>query len=90
MVGEVAGLFEHVRATGEWLRGHLEARGFEVRGAGLLLGVVVENAPALQTELLEKGFIVNAPNATTIRLAPPLIITQDELAPFIEEMETHS
>ncbi|MDV6238237.1 acetylornithine transaminase [Trueperella bernardiae] len=90
VVGEVAGLFEHVRATGEWLRGHLEARGFEVRGAGLLLGVVVENAPALQTELLEKGFIVNAPNATTIRLAPPLIITQDELAPFIEEMETHS
>lgn len=90
VVGEVAGLFEHVRATGEWLRGQLEARGSEVRGAGLLLGVVVENAPALQTELLEKGFIVNAPNATTIRLAPPLIITQDELAPFIEEMETHS
>ena len=61
-----------------------------VRGAGLLLGVVVKDAPALQAELLGRGFIVNAPNTTTIRLAPPLVITQDELAPFIEEMEKNS
>lgn len=90
VVGEVAGLLDHVRGTGQWLAGELEARGFEVRGAGLLLGVVVKDAPALQAELLDRGFIVNAPNTTTIRLAPPLVITQDELAPFIEEMEKHS
>ncbi len=90
VVGEVAGLLDHVRGTGQWLAGELEARGFEVRGAGLLLGVVVKDAPALQAELLGRGFIVNAPNTTTIRLAPPLVITQDELAPFIEEMEKHS
>lgn len=90
VVGEVAGLLDHVRGTGLWLAGELEACGFEVRGAGLLLGVVVKDAPALQAELSARGFIVNAPNATTIRLAPPLIITQDELAPFIEEMEKHS
>lgn len=90
VVGEVAGLLDHVRGTGQWLAGELEARGFEVRGAGLLLGVVVKDAPALQAELLGRGFIVNAPNTTTIRLAPPLVITQDELAPFIEEMERHS
>ncbi|WP_300048740.1 acetylornithine transaminase [Trueperella sp.] len=90
VVGEVAGLLDHVRGTGQWLAGELEACGFEVRGAGLLLGVVVKDAPALQAELLGRGFIVNAPNTTTIRLAPPLVITQDELAPFIEEMEKHS
>lgn len=90
VVGEVAGLLDHVRGTGQWLAGKLEACGFEVRGAGLLLGVVVKDAPALQAELLGRGFIVNAPNTTTIRLAPPLVITQDELAPFIEEMEKHS
>lgn len=90
VVGEVAGLLDHVRGTGLWLAGELEACGFEVRGAGLLLGVVVKDAPVLQAELSARGFIVNAPNATTIRLAPPLIITQDELAPFIEEMEKHS
>ncbi|WP_311777592.1 acetylornithine transaminase [Trueperella abortisuis] len=90
VVGEVAGLLDHVRGTGQWLAGELEACGFEVRGAGLLLGVVVKDAPALQAELLGRGFIVNAPNTTTIRLAPPLVITQDELAPFIEEMERHS
>lgn len=90
VVGEVVGLLDHVRGTGQWLAGELEACGFEVRGAGLLLGVVVKDAPALQAELLGRGFIVNAPNTTTIRLAPPLVITQDELAPFIEEMERHS
>jgi len=37
---------------------------------------------------LEHGLIVNAPNESTIRLAPPLIIGDDEIAEFIETFTT--
>jgi acetylornithine aminotransferase len=58
---------------------------FEVRGAGLLLGIELENlkssdvAGALQKE----GVLVNAANATTIRLAPALIVTDVQIKKFI-------
>lgn len=57
----------------------------EVRGAGLLLGIELENlkssdvAGALQKE----GVLVNAANATTIRLAPALIVTDVQIKKFI-------
>jgi acetylornithine/N-succinyldiaminopimelate aminotransferase len=34
---------------------------------------------------LEHGLIVNATNESTIRLAPPLIIGDDEITEFIEK-----
>ncbi|MCT1777207.1 acetylornithine transaminase, partial [Brachybacterium sp. p3-SID957] len=39
-------------------------------------------AAQLAAVALEAGFIVNAPNPTTLRIAPPLIITAEELASF--------
>lgn len=57
----------------------------EVRGAGLLIGIELENlkssdvAGALQKE----GVLVNASNATTIRLAPALIVTDVQIKKFI-------
>ena len=57
----------------------------EVRGAGLLLGIELENlkssdvASALQNE----GVLVNAANPTTIRLAPALIVTDAQLKKFV-------
>ncbi|MEW6903790.1 aminotransferase class III-fold pyridoxal phosphate-dependent enzyme [Trueperella pyogenes] len=87
VVKETDRLLEQVLSTGEWLRGELHARGFDVRGEGLLLGIMVKDAPALQAELLARGYIVTAPTPTMIRLSPPLIITQRELTPFLEEME---
>lgn len=86
-LNEVGKLLGHVRETGSWLRHQLERAGYRVRGEGLLLGVEVSDAPTLQRELLQSGFIVNAVNATTIRLAPPLIVTKQELAPFVECMK---
>ena len=57
----------------------------EVRGRGLLLGVGLERpvAPAVFAAALERGLIVNAPNDTTIRLAPPLIIGDAEIDEFL-------
>lgn len=76
----------HVQATGTWLQEELSAAGYAVRGKGLLLGIAVENASELAAELLEAGFIVNPANANTLRIAPPLGITREELAPFAEFM----
>ena len=53
-----------------------------VRGAGLMLGVeLAEGLDAKQAyvDLLDAGLIVNAVNPTTIRLLPPLTVSDDEL-----------
>jgi acetylornithine/N-succinyldiaminopimelate aminotransferase len=53
-----------------------------VRGAGLMLGVQLADgldAKQAYVDLLDAGLIVNAVNPTTIRLLPPLTVTDDEL-----------
>ena len=87
---EVENLLGHVAETGAWLRAQLEAAGYRVRGAGLLLGVEVADSAVVHKAALAAGFIVNAPNATTIRLAPPLVITREQLAPFVAFMAEHA
>ncbi|MEI5584986.1 acetylornithine transaminase [Agromyces sp. CCNWLW213] len=55
-----------------------------VRGRGLLVGIALNEpvAQALSAAALDAGLIVNAANDSTIRLAPPLIIGDDELDEF--------
>lgn len=53
-----------------------------VRGAGLILGAqLVEgiDAPAVYRRLTDLGLICNAVNASTLRLLPPLTVSDDEL-----------
>lgn len=56
----------------------------EVRGRGLLLGIGFgePRAKAVAAVLLERGFIVNAANDSTIRLAPGYLITEAQLKSF--------
>lgn len=52
------------------------------RGHGLMLGVQLADgldARRAYSDLLESGLIVNAVNASTIRLLPPLTVTPDEI-----------
>jgi acetylornithine/N-succinyldiaminopimelate aminotransferase len=58
----------------------------EVRGRGLLLGIGLSEPVALKlaAAALEAGLIVNAANESSIRLAPPLIVCDAELADFDE------
>jgi acetylornithine/N-succinyldiaminopimelate aminotransferase len=58
----------------------------EVRGRGLLIGVGVapDLAPAIGAAALEHGLIVNPINPTSIRMAPPLIVGDDEIEAFGE------
>ena len=57
-----------------------------VRGLGLLLGVELDghDAKAVAGRLLELGVIVNAVTPTALRLAPSLLITDDEVDLGIE------
>jgi acetylornithine aminotransferase len=61
----------------------------EVRGAGLLVGIALQKnissevAQALQT----KGFLVNAANSNTIRIAPALNISMKELNQFVKALK---
>lgn len=59
------------------------------RGQGLLRGLVLEKniAPQLAKELFKAGFIVNAPAANIIRLAPPLIIELEEAKTLIPALK---
>ena len=57
----------------------------EVRGAGLLIGIELETLKAseIATAMRDAGVLVNAANATTIRLAPALIVSDIQINKFI-------
>ena len=57
----------------------------EVRGAGLLLGIELESLKAsdVSDAMRDAGVLVNAANATTIRIAPALIVTDAQITKFI-------
>ncbi len=57
----------------------------EVRGAGLLIGIELETLKAseIATAMRDAGVLVNAANATTIRLAPALIVSDVQINKFI-------
>ncbi len=68
----------------------------DVRGRGLMLGVALADgldARAVYNDLLEQGLIVNAVNPSTIRLVPPITVTDaeiDEAAALIADvLESH-
>jgi acetylornithine/N-succinyldiaminopimelate aminotransferase len=85
---ERAGLIENAQLRGAQLRDALAKLPLvaELRGAGLLIGVGLTTPVADQVAAaaLERGLIVNAPNESSIRLAPPLIVGDDEIAEFID------
>ena len=57
----------------------------EVRGAGLLLGIELQDLKAadVANSLRNEGVLVNAANPTTIRIAPALIVTDAQIKKFI-------
>ena len=57
----------------------------EVRGAGLLLGIELESLKAsdVADAMRKAGVLVNAANATTIRIAPALIVSDAQITKFI-------
>jgi acetylornithine aminotransferase len=57
-----------------------------VRGSGLLLGIVLKNEVAKDfvSKLQGVGVLANATSDSVIRIAPPLVVTDDQVNKFIE------
>ncbi|MGA5699412.1 acetylornithine transaminase [Peterkaempfera bronchialis] len=79
------GLLDRAKTLGERLRQGVEAIGdplvSHVRGAGLLLGIVLREpvAAQMQAAAQQAGFLVNACVPDTVRLAPPLVVTEQDV-----------
>ena len=58
----------------------------EVRGRGLLLGVVLESniASAIASKAMANGLLLNAPSKNVIRLAPALTVSKTQLRDFVK------
>jgi acetylornithine aminotransferase len=56
----------------------------EVRGEGLLIGIVVAELKAKEAAqgLQERGFLVNAANENVIRLAPSYLVSESQIMKF--------
>ncbi|WP_223772088.1 acetylornithine transaminase [Streptomyces huiliensis] len=85
-------ILAHVRHMGERLTAGALATGHPllrtVRGAGLLLGLVLERpvAAGVQRAALEAGFLVNAVAPDVVRLAPPLVIGEGQVDAFVRAL----
>jgi acetylornithine aminotransferase len=86
------GLLAHTTRTGAHLAARVDALGHRlissVRGRGLLRGIALREPVAVDVarRALAAGFIINAPNATTLRLAPPLIVSTAQVDTFVDAL----
>ncbi|WP_068928903.1 acetylornithine transaminase [Planobispora rosea] len=83
------GLLEHVRTAGAELADGIAAIDHPllkgVRGRGLWLALVLTSgrSPQVQAAAQRAGFLVNALQPDAVRLAPPLIITSEQVTAFV-------
>ena len=69
-----------VAEKGDRLAVGLRDLGLEVRGRGLMLAFRARDAPALVSRaLLEERLVLNATGPDTVRLLPPLTVSDDEI-----------
>ena len=62
----------------------------DVRGKGLLIGIEfgpAYTAAGIKQQLFNDGFLVSAIGTSTIRIAPPLIITERDAKSFVKAIE---
>jgi acetylornithine aminotransferase len=86
------GLLDRVREVGarlgEALRSVPAVTG--VRAVGLLVAIELgaEVSAAVAAQALEAGFVVNPVTPTALRLAPPLVLTWEQVSPFVDFLRT--
>ena len=83
---EADGLLDNARKQGERLRdGLVHPAVTEVRGRGLLIGLDLDgpSAGGVARAALARGFIINDCTPARIRLAPPLVLTEEQVEEFL-------
>jgi acetylornithine/N-succinyldiaminopimelate aminotransferase len=88
------GLLDHAAKVGEQLAAGIAAvehpllAGVRGRGLWRAIALAEPKAAAVEAAARDAGFLMNAVRPDTIRLAPPLIITPDEVASFVTALPT--
>ncbi|MCW2756404.1 MAG: acetylornithine transaminase, partial [Nocardioidaceae bacterium] len=80
------GLLDHADRLGKHLRdGLAHPHVTEVRGEGLLIGISLDAEEAADTVAAaqDAGYIVNMCTPDRVRLAPPLVLTDDDADGFL-------
>jgi acetylornithine aminotransferase len=86
---ESDGLLERAESLGKALSAGITGQGhplvMTVRGAGLMLGIVLTAPVAAEVEAAarEHGFLVNAVAPDVVRLVPPLVLTDTQTDSFL-------
>ncbi len=85
LVNQLHGLpvVKTVRAYGLWQGVELDTEAMTAQGMRLPEGGL---APKVVAKALDYGYILNATDETTLRLAPPLIITPEQVDPLIQDL----
>jgi acetylornithine/N-succinyldiaminopimelate aminotransferase len=87
IVGDKAFLGE-VAAKGDRLARGLRGAGLDVRGLGLMLAFACQDAPDLARRLLtEQRLVANATGPDTIRLLPPLTVSEAEIDEAVRRID---
>jgi len=88
------GFLNQVKGVGEYFQERLKSLAGEfsqvkeVRGRGLLLGLVLDSPGKPVVEAcLEKGFLINCTQETILRFAPPLIVTSAQIDQLVDALE---
>jgi acetylornithine aminotransferase len=87
-----AGLLSHVETVGKTLIDGIAELGHplidHVRGAGLLIGIQLTRDLSARVEESARaaGYLVNPPKPNVIRLAPPLILSEDQARAFLSDL----
>ncbi|MCZ4536056.1 MULTISPECIES: acetylornithine transaminase [Gordonia] len=91
---EADGLLDSVAAVGKSIATGIEDLQHplvsHVRGSGLLLGVVLTQPLSQRVEAAARdaGFLINAPAPDVLRLAPPLILAEEQGQDFVRALPT--
>jgi acetylornithine aminotransferase len=86
------GLLEHVALVGKGIAAGVEELGHPlvrgVDGAGLLIGILLTEpvSTAAAVHARAAGFLINNAVPDRIRLAPPLVLTQDQAVEFLSAL----
>ncbi len=82
------GFLDEVRAKGDrLLRGLDDLSGGRARGRGLMCAFATEDGPALvKRALADERLVLNATGPDTVRLLPPLTVTEDEIDEALERL----
>lgn len=89
---EAEGLSERADQLGKHIATSIESLGHPlvtgVRGSGLLLGITLAQpvAKAIETGARNAGFLLNAAQPDVIRLAPPLVLTDEQADRFVSAL----